>query len=237
MSNYDGPDSFTYFAFDGSTNSAAPAAVALTVISDGFTEVETTANSGPGSLQAAIERANTNPGLDTIIFEIAGSGPFTIFVDAPLPEISDSLIISGTIGQIVLDGSSAGTGADGLKITAGNSVVRGLTIVNFAGNGILIGQNGDNLITGNTVAFNGGAGVSILNDSQGNTISGNNIHDNGGLSIDLGGDGRTANDRDDLDSGANFVQNYPVLIRATLAWRFPGNLRAAQQQPEHSLHA
>ena len=68
-----------------------------------------------------------------------------------------------------------------------------------------------NVISGNT-----GNGVTILDSgSNGNAILSNSIYDNGGLGIDLGGDGVTPNDTNDIDTGPNNLQNYPVLISIT----------------------
>ena len=63
---------------------------------------------------------------------------------------------------------------------------------------------------GNTIAFNGGDGVFV---SAGLTsrISRNSIHSNTGLGIDLGTNGVTPNDTDDPDSGANTLQNFPII--------------------------
>jgi trimeric autotransporter adhesin len=75
-----------------------------------------------------------------------------------------------------------------------------------------IGSNG---AARNTIAFNGQDGVEISGaGSTGNRILGNSIFSNGGLGIDLGGDGRTANDPGDADTGANNLQNYPVITSA-----------------------
>ncbi len=73
--------------------------------------VTTTADSGPGSLREAINCANSNPGPDTIRFNIAGVGPHVI---APLTNYvditGDSTVIDATtqpgwtLGNIVLNG-------------------------------------------------------------------------------------------------------------------------------------
>jgi len=82
---------------------------------------------------------------------------------------------------------------------------------------------------GNTIAFNGRAGVLIATDSANNQVSRNSIHDNGGLGIDLEGDGPTANDLGDADSGANRLQNHPTLsgTRSGSTTRVAGSLNSS----------
>ncbi|MFO1002602.1 MAG: Ig-like domain-containing protein [Planctomycetaceae bacterium] len=69
---------------------------------------------------------------------------------------------------------------------------------------------------GNVIAFNA-KGVSIYSaDDSGNSILGNLIYSNSGIGIDLGNDGVTVNDSDDSDTGANGLQNFPVLTSASI---------------------
>jgi hypothetical protein len=93
----------------------------------------------------------------------------------------------------------SGNGADGVLVEADNSVIQGN----------LIGLNKDGSALGNSRD-----GVRI-DSGEGNCISKNAISSNGGLGIDLNGDGITANDASDLDSGPNGLQNKPVIGRAT----------------------
>jgi parallel beta-helix repeat protein len=73
---------------------------------------------------------------------------------------------------------------------------------------------GVTLADGNTIALNGGQGVCI-SSGTGNLVLFNSIYANGGLGIDLGCDGATANDPGDGDTGANNLQNFPVIVTAT----------------------
>jgi hypothetical protein len=68
----------------------------------------------------------------------------------------------------------------------------------------------------NGISGNGGDGVEISSSgARGNRVLSNFILANTGLGIDLGADGVTANDTGDADTGANNLQNFPVITSAT----------------------
>ena len=158
-----------------------------------------TATQGECTLRAAIEEAvaEQNAGLDTITFDIPGPPPYVIRVgevtSSPLPEITDPVIIDGTSqpgfdpakphSMIKLRGTSVGKPAHGLKITAGNSTVKGLVIHEFKGPGILLAGGGKNTIEGNIIGADpddegfrnqSGVWIAACNDNviKSNSISG-----------------------------------------------------------------
>ncbi|MBN1494631.1 DUF11 domain-containing protein [Candidatus Peregrinibacteria bacterium] len=92
------------------------------------------------------------------------------------------------------------------------------------GTGVLLhnGTNrsyvGDSTIpgSGNIIAYNTWAGVTVLEENppfstDDNKIEINSIYNNGGIGIDLASDGVTLNDASDADLGANNLQNYPIV--------------------------
>ena len=119
--------------------------------------VSNTSASGPGSLQQAILDA-TNA-LNTIVFQIPGTGVQTITLANALPSISHPVMIDGTTQPgftgtplIELNGANAGATSDGLRLTAGNSTIRGVAINRFAGAGIHLQlPGGTNFIQGNFI--------------------------------------------------------------------------------------
>ncbi len=86
--------------------------------------VTSTADSGAGTLRQAILDANASLGLDTIAFNITGSGVHTITPATPLPPITDAATIDG----YTQPGSSLNTNAVGLGL---NTVLR----IEIAGTG------------------------------------------------------------------------------------------------------
>lgn len=163
----------------------------LPVLADTFT-VTNSLDSGAGSLRQAIDDANSNPGLDTIVFDIPGAGYHVINVEYAY-EIYDPLIIDGytqegahpntldigndAVLNIVLNGSS-GFGP-GMNIYGGGTTVRGLVMGWFT-YAIYISSGSTNVIDGNFIGVdmtgtnsfpNQSAGI-YVDQSSGNVIGG-----------------------------------------------------------------
>ncbi|HEY0430095.1 MAG TPA: Calx-beta domain-containing protein [Pyrinomonadaceae bacterium] len=107
------------------------------------------------------------------------------------------------------------------------NVLNGLIITNSASNNII---GGNTVGERNVFRHNGGDGI-YADSGTGNKIINNDIYLNDGLGIDLGTDGVTPNDAGDGDTGANNLQNFPVLTSALARSGGPtnvsGNLNSA----------
>jgi titin len=165
-----------------------------------------------GTLRYAIDQADLNhTGMaaspDQIKFTVAGTINIT---GTPLPALSDIAVIDGTsatgysgVPVITLDGTSAGSAANGLTITAGSSTVKGLDIINFSGNGIELDTNGSNII------FNNWIGITTAGSAAAN--QGNGVYVHGSANNTIGGTAANAfnvvsgngNDGILLDGGAS----------------------------------
>ena len=177
--------------------------------------VTSAADAGAGSLRAAITSANASPGADTIRFDIAPAGAQTIALASPLPEVTEAVSLDGATQSgfanqpiVTIDGSGAGAGADGLRLASGGSTIRNLVITRFAGNGVRINGN-DNQVGGvgiahdhgNVISANGAAGI-FVESGVGNALSLNSIVGNAGRGIVL------------APGGANETQPAPVIASA-----------------------
>ena len=153
---------------------------------------------GEISLREAILAANATDGLNTINFDIAGSGPHTINLGAALPNITGTLVIDGTSepdyggAPVVRIDGSALTDEDALRLEHGStgSTIRGLSVTGFSGTGFSAGdaieiRSDYNTIVGNylglatngtTVAGNE-VGVKLRDGADFNTIGGTDAAD------------------------------------------------------------
>jgi uncharacterized repeat protein (TIGR01451 family)/CSLREA domain-containing protein len=143
-----------------------------------------TALVGECSLRAAIQQANASAGANTIWFNIPGAGPHTITPASALPAITGTVTIDGwsepdylSTPVILLDGNNV-TG-DGLVLasTADGSLIRGLIIRHFVGDGIEIRSGSNNhTIVGNFLGrfttTGGDAGAAEANTGYGLQVLG-----------------------------------------------------------------
>lgn len=166
-------------------------------------------NHGTGSLREAITNANATVGVDTIVFNIPGSGVKLIKLLNALPDITDAVVIDGTtqpgyagLPLIELDGTLLGSNGSGIVIKAGGSTVRGLALGGFGNLGIWLSSSDNNLIQGNhigldatgTAARPNSTGMRLSNSSNNiiggttaaarNVISGNRFD-----GVEIGGNG------------------------------------------------
>jgi hypothetical protein len=128
--------------------------------------VTSTADSGEDTLRYAINQANTNPGADTITFNLSGCASVcTISPLTALPALSaggttiDGYTQPGSAPAtrnepatilVELDGSLS-PASYGLGITSAGNTIQGLAIVRFKGNGVAISGAA---ATGNVIAGN-----------------------------------------------------------------------------------
>lgn len=159
---------------------------------NGFVGVELI---GPNSFGTVI--GGSQPGEGNVIAATTGTGL-----------TNHGVYISGA-PNIQVEGNYIGTDATGtnaLGNLGGGISVAGTNAVNIRIGGTEPGA-------GNVIAFNASNGVQVVSGSC--AILGNRILANAAQGIDLGGDGFTANDPGDTDTGPNGRQNWPELIAAS----------------------
>jgi Big-like domain-containing protein len=156
-----------------------------------------------------------------------------------LSSYADGTLVGGTTAGA--RNLISGNGLDGVLLWSKGSAVQGNLIGtqidgvsplgNFEDGVAIVGavqiQSTGNMIGGttpaaaNTIRFNGVGGVSVGDQAFGNAVLENSIAFNGplqpvfGLGIDLTPRGVTPNDLGDGDTGANQLQNFPVLSSAS----------------------
>lgn len=121
---------------------------------------------------------------------------------------TDNAILGNHIGVDATGTGMLGNTLDGIRVQNASYNLLGLAVA----------------LGGNTVAGNGGNGVSVVGSSAiSNTIRGNSLYANGKLAIDLGDDGVTPNDLGDdptavdSDDGPNHLLNFPAGVTKSSA--------------------
>jgi hypothetical protein len=155
----------------GAQSYGAPPLQTQFAITDGVFVVDTTADSGPGSLRQAILDANSATGLTvTINFAIPDAGVQTIEPITPLPPITASVLIDGTTqpgfagtALIAFGGQSPGD-TDPLNVSSGNVTIRGLAI-----DGVSIDATADERLIAVVAAPGATSQLSLL-DAQGHVL-------------------------------------------------------------------
>ena len=136
-------------------------------------------NAGAGSLRAAINQANANPGADEIAFAVVGTIPLA----SALPAITDTVSIDGATAPGFV-GSPRVTvnfrGQTGLRFAPGSdgSSLTSLALVRASGAGVTLDASGITLArnsigvlsNGTTAAPNTGAGVLVTARGSANQI-------------------------------------------------------------------
>jgi len=226
-----------------SSNDTASVGTTIVNPTPGVT-VTSFADSGAGTLRQAIIDANTGvcTAPCTIAFNLSTVQP--IAITSSLPQLTATMVIDGTTqpgysGTPLIEISDGGCGcSEGLQVAGSGSTIRGISIHGFTSKGLWLSGTGhtielstfgtstspngigiydgagSNFVHDNTIDSNSGNGVAVSAGVTGTRILANAIHDNGGIGIDLGNDGATANDGGDSDTGANNLQNAPVISAA-----------------------
>ena len=122
--------------------------------------VTTVADSGPGSLRAAITTANSDGGPTNIVFDPAvfpppPAAPGVILLNSALPTLTGmGDTIDGTGAGVILDGSASPSGSVALQVRQSNITVRGLTIQHFSNRAIVLSATAAATVTGVVIDHN-----------------------------------------------------------------------------------
>ncbi len=127
------------------------------------------------TLRAAIEESNASPGVDSIQFALGAGNPI-IAPASPLPAISEAVALDGSTGgatRVVLNGASAGAGANGLVLGTGSngSAVRSFVLRGFGAAGIRI-EGGNNVVEACYIGTDDSGGSSATGNHDGVVLSG-----------------------------------------------------------------
>jgi parallel beta-helix repeat protein len=155
-----------------------------------------------------------------------GNGADGIWLESSGNTISGNVIVDSGDSGMEIGGGATGNVVQGNFVGTDSTASLGL---GNGGSGIVLYGAGtaDNLIggtgagQGNIVAHSANNGIYLADEvGTGNSLLNNQLFDNGGLGIELVESGPTwgvtANDAGDLDSGANSLQNFPVITEAIL---------------------
>jgi parallel beta-helix repeat protein len=123
---------------------------------------------------------------------------------------SEGNLISGNGGRGI---SIASSSNNSLGYNAIGTDVTGTKDLGNTGDGVALVQVSATSLSNNVIAFNN-RGL-VVSSGTGVSISGDRFFSNDGLGIDLGSDGVTANDAGDGDTGANNLQNFPIITEVT----------------------
>lgn len=183
---------------------------------------------------------NTLSGNSASGVQLAGNGG-NIFVQGnhigadpsgmlALGNSGNGIYISGPCNALIANNLLSGNNGNGVDITTsgiatvqGNLIglaADGMTPLGNLGAGVFISGSG-NVIggtaagQGNSIAFNGENGVTVLLSGTANSIRGNSIFSNTLIGIDLGNDGVTLNDASG-HVGPNNYQDFPVIASVVI---------------------
>lgn len=119
--------------------------------------------------------------------------------------------------NLVSGNGAAGINAGGNDVVIENNVIgtaaNGTTVIGNVFGGVFAAGTGG-VVVNNRVRGNGSRGIGIATATAQVDVRGNAVFSNFGQGIDLNNDGLTPNDTNDVDSGPNGLQNFPVLSGA-----------------------
>lgn len=167
--------------------------------------VTNTMDSGAGSLRQAITNANSNAGLDTINFNLSGTGP-TITVSSNLPVFSEQVFIDGTSQPGFVSGSQSTYVKVGTSF--GGTIFQASNVTNITVKGLDLSYNSPR------------AGVGISFSNCNTTFIINNYIQNRNIAVSISsGSDHTLQQNNFISSGQdnnNPALNFSSIIGNTL---------------------